>query len=270
MTRHEKYISLNIELDHLEKAIYDNRNTKMAKVVTANPGALTNIGSQLVKIGVSSGTTAQFLQKAGSGAISPTTFSTVLSSGMTSVPGLSNMKNLSLGLNSWEEIGNVLQDILSTAELIAKLAPMIIYTIDSLVTMDTISPEEASKKVQDPLYDSKQQAGTDSEAQAQMGGFTGGGFGNIPMNTDPTKVDITSSSKKMTRLAANEVELTGADANAMPDSVNGILKRFMALANDPTTGGPNDPRTAKKLEDYYNELNSKYGPVLKKLPKVNL
>jgi hypothetical protein len=270
MTRNEKYISLNIELDHLEKAIYDNRNIRMAKVVTANLGALTKIGPQLATIGVNSGTVTQFLTKAGSGAITPTTFSTVLSSGMTSVPGLSNMKNLSLGLGTWEEIANVLQDIISTVELIAKLAPMIIYTIDSLVTMDTISPEEASKKVQDPLYDSKQQAGTDSEAQAQMGGFTGGGFGNIPMNTDPTKVDITSSTKKMTRLAANEVELTGADANVMPDSVNGILKRFMELANDPNTGGPNDPRTAKKLQDYYNQLNSKYGPVLKKLPKVNL
>jgi len=268
MTRNEKYIALNIELDHLEKAIYDNRNIKMAKVVTAN--VITSIGSLLGKIGVNSATVTQFLSKATSGAISPTTFSTVLSNGMTSVPGLSNMKNLNLGLGTWEEIANVLQDIASTAELIAKLAPMIIYTIDSLVTMDTISPEEASKKVQDPLYDSKQQAATDSEAHAQMGGFTGGGFGNIPMNIDPTKVDITSDSKKMTRIAANEVELTGADANVMPDSVNGILKRFMAIANDPTTGGPNDPRTAKKLEDYYNQINSQYGPVLKKLPKVNL
>ena len=268
MTKREKYLALNIELDNVEKAVYDKRNLRISKIVTAN--VLTNIGTALAKIGVDSGTVTQFLSKATSGAISPTTFSSTLSNGMTSIPGLSSAGKVSLGFGTWEEVYNMLSDVAQSARLIAELAPMIIYTIGSLITMDTLSPEEATKKVQDPLYDSEQTAATDAQAHAQMGGFTGGGFGNIPMNTDPTKVDITSSNNNMIRTAVNEVELSGEDASKMPDSVNGILKRFMAIANDPNTGGANDPRTAAKLQEYYNQVNAQYGSILKKLPKVNL
>ena len=104
---------------------------------------------------------------------------------------------------------------------------------------------------------------TDPKFIATMGSKAEGVITRSPFNTDlATTIPMIGT--------VNELFKTHSGGRDLSDVPARAFTGFMALANDPTTGGPNDPRTAKKLENYYNELNSKYGPVLKKLPKVNL